>query len=61
MELSRLSLADTEAAARRCLRKRCPSNFAKFTGKHLCQNIFFSKDAGLQLYLKRDSRTGVFL
>ena len=50
MELSRLSLTDTEAAARRCLRKRCPSNVAKFTGKHLCQNLFFSKDAGLQLY-----------
>ena len=25
-------------------------NFAKFTGKHLYQNLFFSKVAGLQLY-----------
>ena len=25
--------------------------FAKFTGKHLCQSFFFSKDAGgLQVY-----------
>ena len=23
-------------------------NFAKFTGKHLCQSLFFSKDAGLR-------------
>ena len=22
-------------------------NFAKFTGKHLCQSLFFNKDAGL--------------
>ena len=36
-------------------------NFAKFTGKHLYQSLFFSKVAGLQLYLKRDSGTGVFL
>ena len=27
-------------------------NFTKFTGKHLCQNLFFNK---------RDSGTGVFL
>ena len=30
-------------------------NVTKFTGKHLCQT------SGLQLYLKRDSGTGVFL
>ena len=29
-------------------------NFAKFTGKHLCQSLFFNKVAGL------DSDTGVF-
>ena len=27
-------------------------NFAKFTGKHLCQSLFFNKVAGL--YQKRD-------
>ena len=32
-------------------------NFAKFTGKHLCQ----SPGWGLQLYEKRDPGTGVFL
>ena len=38
-------------------------NFAKFTEKHLCQSLFFNKvaDLRLQLYLKKDSSTGVFL
>ena len=38
-------------------------NFAKFTGKHLCQSLFFNKVAGLRpaTLLKRDSGTGVFL
>ena len=37
-------------------------NFTKFTGKHLCQSLFYNKVAGLlQLYYKRDSDTGVFL
>ena len=37
--------------------------FAKFTGKQLCQSLFFKKVAGvgLQLYKKGDSDTGVFL
>ena len=38
-------------------------NFAKFTGKHLCQSIFFNQVARstLQLYLKRYSGSGVLL
>ena len=34
-------------------------NFAKFTGKHLCQSLFFNKvvSLSLQLYQKRDSDT----
>ena len=28
--------------------KRCSENFAKFTGKHLCQSLFFNKVAGLR-------------
>ena len=28
--------------------KRCSWNFAKFTGKHLCQSLFFNKVAGLR-------------
>ena len=38
-------------------------NFSTFTGKHLCQSIFFKKAAGLRAatWLKRDSGTGAFL
>ena len=45
------------------MKKGVLRNFAQFTGKHLCQSIFFNKVAGrrLQIYLKRDSGTGVFL
>ena len=28
-------------------------NFAKFTGKHLCQGLFFNKVAGLRLWHRR--------
>ena len=42
-------------------KKGAKRNFAKLTGKHLCQSLFFNKVAGLQLHLKRDSDTGVFL
>ena len=39
------------------------TNFAKFTGKHLGQNLFFNRVAGLksETLLKRESVTGVFL
>ena len=38
-------------------------NFAKFSGKHLCQSLFLNKFAGLKpaTLLKKDSGTGVFL
>ena len=38
-------------------------NFTTFTGKHLCQGLFFNKVAGFrpELYQKRDLGTGVFL
>ena len=29
-------------------KKGVPRNFAKFTGKHLCQTLFFDKVAGLR-------------
>ena len=33
----------------RCsVRKGVPRNFAKFTGKHLCENLFLNKVAGLR-------------
>ena len=38
--------------------------FTKFTGKLLCQSLFFNKIAGLalglQLYIKKDSGAGLF-
>ena len=40
------------------LRKGVLGNSAKFTGKHLCQSLFFNKVAGLRLW---DCGTGVFL
>ena len=38
-------------------------NFANFTGKHLCESLFLIKleAGGLQLYLKTDPGTIVFL
>ena len=38
-------------------------NFVKFTGKHLCQSLFFKKVTGLRpaTLLKRDSGTGAFV
>ena len=38
----------SEAVVRRCfVRKSVLRNFSKFTWKHLCQSLFFSKVAGL--------------
>ena len=38
-------------------------NFAKFTGKHLCQSLFFDKVAGLRLqariFIKKETGIGV--
>ena len=53
----------TESCLNRSSHQRCSvrkgvlRNFAKFTGKHLCQSLFFNKVAGLRLatLLKRDS------
>ena len=39
----------TEAATRGALLKKSVlRNFTKFTGKYLCQGLFFNKDAGLR-------------
>ena len=55
--------ADTSSHQRCSLWKAVLRNFAKFTGKLMCQSLFFNKVAGLslQLYQKRASGTGVFL
>ena len=52
----------SEAVVQRCsVTKGVLRNFAKFTGKHLCQSLFSIKLKALQLYQKRDSGTGAFL
>ena len=38
----------TEAVVQVFCRKGIPRNFAKFTGKRLCQSLFFNKVAGLK-------------
>ena len=38
----------SEAVFRRCSVKRCSLNFTKFTGKQLCQSLFFNKVADLR-------------
>ena len=45
------------------MKKGVLKNFPKFTGKHLCQSLFFNKVAGLRpaTLLKRDSGADVFL
>ena len=54
---------NSEAATRGVLRKGVLRNFAEFTGKHLHHSLLFNKVAGLslQLYLKGETGTGVFL
>ena len=47
------------------MKKGVVRNVAKLTKKHVCQDLFFNKVAGLRLrpatLLKRNSGTGVFL
>ena len=50
-----------DAATGGFLKKTVFRNFAKFKGKSLCHSVFLNKVASVQLYLKRDSGTGVFL
>ena len=48
---------ELEAVVQRCsVKKGVPRNLAKFTGKKLCQNLFFNKVGGLRpatLFKKR--------
>ena len=56
-EWNQLVHAGTHSTHRRCsIGKDALKNFAKLTGKHLCQSLFFSKVAGLGLQLcKKDT------
>ena len=49
MTLKNLEIAIIRSSHQRCsVRKGVLRNFAKFTGKHLCQSLFFNKVAGLR-------------
>ena len=51
--VSCINITRSRSSHRRCpVRKDVLRNFATFTGKHLCQSLFFNKvaDWGLQLY-----------
>ena len=46
---------------RRCsVRKDVYQNFAKFTGKHLRQSLFFNKAAGISNFIKNEALAQVF-
>ena len=55
VRLLRLYASATSSHQRCSMKKGVLRNFAKFTGKHLCQSLFFNKVAGwgLQFDLKR--------
>ena len=50
-----------EALARRCsIKKDVSRNFAKFSGKHLCQSLFFNEVAACN-FIKKEALAQVFL
>ena len=63
IRLNNFLLHVSEAATGGVCKKSVPRNFPKFTGKHLCQRLFFNKVAGLRpaTLLKKVSGAGVFL
>ena len=36
-------------------------NFVKFTGKHMCQSLFFNKVAGARNFIKKETLVQMFL
>ena len=51
---------EQKQSPRRVLWKGVLRNFAKFTGKHLCQSIFFNKVAGACNFIKKETLAQVF-
>ena len=44
-----------------CIKKGLLKNFSKFTEKHLCQSLFFNKDAGAaDNFIKKETLAQVF-
>ena len=61
--LSFLSTGMERSSGQEVFRKKSVlRNFAKFTGKHLCQNLFFNKVVGLRpaALLKKEADTFAF-
>ena len=58
----KFKISDKSSQQRCSAKKGVLKNFAKFTGKHLRQSLFFNKVAGAAWkFIKKDSGTGVFL
>ena len=54
-------LYNTEAVAQRCsVRKGVFRNITKFTGKHLCQSLFFNKVSEACNFIKKEKLAQVF-
>ena len=54
-------LYNTEAVAQRCsVRKGVLRNITKFTGKHLCQSLFFNKVSEACNFIKKEKLAQVF-
>ena len=57
-----MSCRQNRSSHQRCsVEKGVLRNFAKFTGKHLCQSLFFNKVAGLACnFIKKETLAQVF-
>ena len=52
VKMTKVGTASIRSSHLRCsVRRGVPRNFAKFTGKYLCQSLFFNKVAGLRQHL----------
>ena len=58
LEPCQASITDRSSHRRFSVKKGVLKNFAKFTGKHLCQILFFNKVAGLRF--KKENLAQVF-
>ena len=42
-------------------KKGVPNNFSKFTGKHLCYSLLFSKVLGLRPFIKKGTKLNILI
>ena len=56
LEKAKANTDDREAVSRRCfIKKIILKNFAKFTGKHICQCLLFKTVAGFKVTASADT------